>query len=1075
MGLNYKKIGEKGATSGICLYFYRMRAKILNASAGSGKTYQLAYQYVRNVIEQPQLYRHTLAVTFTNKATEEMKTRILREIHRLAEGQEGAYRALLIDELRLTPEEIAKRAREVRAKILHDYSRFSVLTIDTFFQRILRAFIKELNLDLNYNIELETDTILSKSTDTLIEQITTDKALLQWLTRFVEERIEEGRKWDVREGILSLGGELFKEKNKDTLDRLPDREELQRIVTAGTKHHEEMLAAIRHAATEAVQLIEAAGCSIEDFPYKSNGFASFFYHLAAGKMVGYGARVVTAIDDDSKWGKADSRSQQLRPALQPILARLKVLYDSSLRLGNTVSLIRETYRSFALLGDLYANVQEHCNRGQLLFLSETKYLLSKFVSNNDTPFIYEKVGNRFDRFLIDEFQDTSIKEWENFLPLLRNALAQTRERENAVLLVGDIKQSIYRWRGSDWSILHSEARRALGEEQTEVIHLKENWRSLPEIVRFNNEAMQRVVEEDQRRLNAALDEAVSSRNISAQRAASLRNTLADAYREVAQHPRRTKSNEGYISITTYDGELPLVRRICQLMDAGFRPSDMMVLVRKTQEGIDVAAELLDFKSRNHDPRYRFDVMTQEALVIGSAAVSRFIIATMRLALAPDESLPRAQYNHYLSRKFDTPIDDEELSFLRSLRLRSPEEAFELIILRFALQQRPRETAYIQALHEQIIAFCSNRVADLALFLAWWEEHGANRSLSVEQSATTIEVTTIHKAKGLEKPVILIPYCSWSLDPRTSGTNNNIVWAEADEGQATALGRFPIRYKQQMANSAFASEYYRELVASHIDNINLLYVALTRAAESLHIFIPAQRKERSVGALLQSIITCNREEGTTTLGSLTGCYHQTLDSEEFTFGTFAGPAERHNPSTGDTVLLRDYPTSSADLRLRLPSQRYFEEESEIELSPRNLGILMHRAFEQADDEQAIDEAIERMRQAGTLCDAEAAALRQMVAQALSDERVRSWFDGSWECVRTEQEIILPRSRSTRRPDRVLTRGTHAVVIDYKFGERDAARYRSQMREYCRLMSEMGYTEVEGYLWYVKLGKIEQVEL
>lgn len=1061
-------------TSQNCSYFYRMRAKILNASAGSGKTYQLAYQYIRNVIEQPHLYRHTLAVTFTNKATEEMKSRILSEIHRLAEGEAGAYRALLINELHLTTEEIAKRAREVRGRILHDYSRFSVLTIDTFFQRILRAFIKELNLDLNYNIELETETILAKSTDELIEAIAGDRALLKWLTHFVEERIEEGRKWDVREGILALGGEIFKEKNKATLAALRSREELQRIVADCSARSEKARNELQQMAVQAVEMITAAGGSIEDFPYKRTGFANWIYQLAEGQQTTYGARVTAAIADDAKWGKANTLSQQLRPALQPLLAAMRTHYDRSLRLWNTTALIKETYRSFALLGDLYDKVEQYCTREQLLFLSETKYLLSKFVCHNDTPFIYEKVGNRFDRFLIDEFQDTSVKEWENFLPLLQNALAQTEEQHNAVLLVGDIKQSIYRWRGSDWNILHREARKALGEEQTEVIHLKDNWRSLPTIVRFNNEAIRRVVEEDQTRLNRALDEAVTAQHIKPEVADSLRNTLSDAYREVAQEPRRADGNEGFIAISTYDEHPPFVERICRLLDAGFRPSDMMILVRTTREGVAVASELLDFKSRNRDPRYRFDVMTQEALIIGSAAVSRFILSTLRLALNPDESLARAQYNHYLDRPFDTPFRDEERLFFRSLRLLSPEEAFEQIVLHHALDDRPEETAYLQALHEQIIAFSANRVADLALFIAWWEEHGARKSLSVEQSTTTIEVTTIHKAKGLEKPVILIPYCCWELNPKSSGAISNIVWAEADEGEAAALGRFPIRFKQQMAASAFAAEYYREVVASHIDNINLFYVALTRAAESLHIFLPERNKEE-VGTLLRRVITTDYDAGEVTIGSLTGCYREDATGEHFEFGTFAGPVtNRKQKEACETHLLTHYPTSEADLRLRLPSQRYFEEESEVELSPRNLGILMHRAFEQAIDEEAIDEAIEQMRRAGTLCDEEAVTLRRMVAQALTDERVRAWFDGTWEEVRTEQEIILPRNRQTRRPDRVLMRGTRAVVIDYKFGERDASKYRSQMREYCRLMSEMGYTEVEGYLWYVKLGKIEQVE-
>ncbi len=1046
-----------------------MRAKILNASAGSGKTYQLAYKYVRDVVEQPAVYRHILAVTFTNKATEEMKSRILKEIHRLASGAPSAYLRDLCAELHLAEEVVRRRAAEARARILHDYSRFTVLTIDTFFQRILRAFIKELNLDLNYNIEIETASILTKSADTLIERITTDRALLGWLTRFVEERIEEGRRWDVREGILSLGGELFKEKNKEALASARSREELAEIVERMSARCAAAEAELRAAAADAVAQIAAAGGSASDFPYKERGFVSWFLALAAGEIIPYGGRVATACAKDEAWGKPDTLSQRLRPALQPLLRRMREDFDRLQPLRNTCTLLRETYRSFALLGDLYARVQELCDEQQLMLLSETKYLLAEFVSQNDAPFIYEKVGNRFDRFMIDEFQDTSVKEWENFLPLLQNALAQSNEQ--TVLLVGDIKQSIYRWRGSDWRILHQGAAAALGADNVEVRNLEENYRSLPVIVQFNNGAIGRIVEADNLRLNRSLEEAAATGAIDAATRSELHDMLADAYRSAAQRPRRSARNEGYVSVESFTDAPPLVQRICEAIDRGFRPSQIMILVRSATDGARIAAELLDFKGRNTDPRYRFDVMTQEALVISSAPVSTFVTAVMRLAINPDDSLRRALYNRYLGHPFDRPSTDAERRFFRSLRLLSPEEAFERIVLEYDLQQRPAETAYLQALHEQIIAFSTTRIADIPLFLARWDEQGCNRSLSVEQSATTIEITTVHKAKGLEKPVVMIPYCSWQLNPKSSGAVNNIVWAEATAGDAAAVGRFPLRFKQQMAESDFSAAYYRELVYSHIDNINLLYVALTRAAEELHVFLP-ERGGGHVGALLREAL--RPEEERCPLGELEGRYHCGEAGERFEFGSCRGPEPSDEAGDGtETVLLTEYPTAEADLRLRLPSQRYFEEEEHPELSPRNFGILMHRAFAEAANEAEIDEAVEQMLRDGALAPDEAEELRQRIRHALADPTVAGWFDGTWERIRNEADIIIPGAAATRRPDRVMTRGRQAVVVDYKFGEHDAARYRRQIEAYARLLGEMGYEAVEGYLWYVRLGKIERV--
>lgn len=1047
------------------------RAKILNASAGSGKTYQLAFQYVRDVIDQPGRYRHILAVTFTNKATEEMKSRILEEIHKLASGAESDYlrgRENLCLALSLDERTVRQRAAEVRARILHDYSRFAVLTIDTFFQRILRAFIKELGIDLDYNVEIETESVLSKSVDALIEQITVDEELKRWMIAFVQERIDEGRRWDIRDGVLSLGGEIFKERNKQSLTSGASRKELQEIVDHALQRAEAAKQQMCRTAEQAVAIISEAGLTAADFTGKSRSFANYFFTVARGEMKPYTATVARMAATTEGWCPKGSPAEALVSRLQPLLRKLCDTYDRSLRLWNTASLLRENYRSFALLSDLYEKVRQMCEAQNTMLLSETKYILSEFIAHNDAPFIYEKVGNRFERFMIDEFQDTSVKEWENFLPLLQNAIAQSDQ--TSVLLVGDIKQSIYRWRGGDWKILHSEAARALGRQTTLTETLEENWRSLPVVVHFNNDVIGRIVESDNRQLNDTLATAAEQGDITPDEAAAWHDTLANAYRSYRQIPRRGTAGEGYVSVETFAERPPVVERICTLLDQGFQPCDMMILVRSAIDGARIAAELLDFKRRNDNPRYRFDVMTQEALIIGKAPVSSFIIAMMRLALNPEDSLSRAIFNRYLGHPFDRPLADDERDFLHAIRLLPPEEAFERIVIRHRLQEASRETAYLQAIHEQIIAFCSSKIADIALFVRWWDEQGAARSLSVDQSLTTVEISTIHKSKGLEKRVVLIPYCSWPLNPKASGLQN-IVWAEARGDECERLGRFPVRYKSAMAASSFSSEYYREQVYTHVDNINLLYVALTRAAESLHIFIP-ERCDRTVGDLLLRSLTI--EGDTAVSGSLRGEYRSDETGQHFAFGTLSGPsAKKKSASTVEHVTLANYPTHHPELKLRLPSQRYFEEGNDGYLSPRDFGILMHRAFEQADDEQSIRQAVAQMQDDGTLSAADAATLQRMIDQALARPEVREWFGTGWERIRNEQEIIVPNDDTTvRRPDRVMLAADRAVVVDYKFGK-PKDEHREQIRNYCRLLGEMGYSRTEGYLWYVRRGEIERV--
>lgn len=1048
-----------------------MRAKILNASAGSGKTYQLAYKYVRDVIKHPNLYRHILAVTFTNKATEEMKSRILREIHALASGAESPYLDRLRAELGLDAASVAKRAAEVRAKILHDYSRFTVLTIDTFFQRILRAFIKELGLDLNYNVEIETASLLAKSADALIDEIAVDDTLQRWLSEFVQERIDEGRKWDVRDGILSLAGELFKEKNKERIGEAPSKERLAELVARASAQALAAREEISAIAKKALDRMGDEGLGPADFAGKSRSFANYFAAVAEGVMKPPTETVRKRARSTDGWCAKGAPAQRIAPELQPMLLKICDLYDANLKLWNTADLLRENFRSFALLADLHQRVQRICAEQNTLLLAETKYLLAEFIGRNDAPFIYEKVGNRFERFMIDEFQDTSEREWENFVPLLLNAMAQSEEE--SVLIVGDIKQSIYRWRGGDWRLLHEKARRDLGPRNTEVEALKENWRSLPQVVAFNNEAIGRIVAEDNRILNEALDEARSRGDIGPEEVEALTDTLGNAYRGQEQLPKRRERADGYVAIETFDDEPPVVERICQLIDRGFRPSDIMILVRSATDGAKVAEALLDFKQRNSIPEYRFDIMTQEALIVGNAPVSSFVAAALRLAISPEDRLSRAVCNHYLGREFDRPMAEEEIRFFRSIRLLSPEEAFERIVMFFDLKSDVSQIAYLQAIHEQIIAFCAAKIADIALFLKAWTEQGQNRSLSVEQSLRTIEITTIHKAKGLEKPAVIIPYCAWQLDPKSGGVQN-IVWARPDgNGGLDGIGTFPVRYKKAMAESGFSADFYREMVYAHVDNVNLLYVALTRAAESLHIFIPKRSAARSVGTLLLQALRRDDEE-TVSIGGVKGRWQEDQAGEHFLFGSFEGPvAKKPRSGRSEHLFLDDYPTALPELRLRLPAQRYFEETDEPEIAPRNFGILMHRAFEQADDIGQVAEAVERMRCDGTIGDDEARLLRHRIDDALRIPKVREWFDGTWQRVRNEQEIIVPGSVSTRRPDRVMIRGTQVVVVDYKFGMKSESSHHRQVAEYIRLLGEMGYTSVEGFIWYVKRGVIEPV--
>lgn len=1038
--------------------------KIVSASAGSGKTYNLAYEYVRNVVSDPSLYKHILAVTFTNKATEEMKRRILAKINELANGDEHDYAVMLIHDLHLPLEDIKVRAKVVRGLILHDYGNFAVLTIDKFFQRIIRSFIKELGIDLNFNLELPVETLLGSATDRMIDDLSDDDELREWVEAFVDDRMEDGRKWDIRGELLSLGGELFKEDYKRGRSGLGgDKEALRKMVTsvcaAAAKAEKNIAAAARHI----IDIMSDNGLVVSDFSYGAKGVAGYICKVADGEIVPYTKRVSDALEG-GKWYAAKSAKkeqiEELTPVLTQALSELVKLYDASVILMNNAALIKENYRSFGLLADLQARVEAVSKEENIVHISEINDMLGKLVSGNDTPFVFEKAGNYFSHFMIDEFQDTSAMQWNNFLPLLRNATSQSGG--SPVLLVGDVKQSIYRWRGGDWSILAHKAGGAFNAVTYST--LQNNYRSRHDLVKFINAIIGACVAAEDIKVNAMLDSAIEQGFIGDELYGELYGIVGRAYADYEQYPVETNVG-GYVTVTSYSDEPPVVQMVEELQDRGYAAGDIAILVRYRSEASHLAAMLLERKETVGNNGYCYDVVTQDALVLGKAPVVNFIVACMKLACNRTDAISRTIYNRARGNRLSAELSDDDNVFLGRLALMSPEEAFENIVMHYALGNSDEEIAYMQALHEQVLSFSKSNVADIPLFVSWWEESGSTSSIPMPSGGNAITIDTVHKSKGLGYRAVIIPYCSWSLLPKT----NSIIWAEQD-GDASN-GKFPVNYKKVMANSQFASGYYREYVMSQVDNINLFYVALTRAREELHVMMPMPVKSSAecVNGLLDCIMMRNGDN--VSIGNIVGRIEPFGDGLRMEFGK---PSEQNERVVyGNTSLLRYDTTDMAGrIAVRFDAQRYGDEGvADDRLSPRNYGVLLHKVFEQSADMDDVHTRIKEMCSDGGLSEREMNALETALAQALENDTVQEWFDGTWEVVRNENDILIPGGKSYR-PDRVMIKEGMAVVVDYKFGLHRLPMHARQVQRYMSLLRSMGYS-VSGYVWYVSLGDVEPV--
>ena len=1055
------------------------RAKILSASAGSGKTYQLTLKYMCDVILHPERYRNILAVTFTNKATEEMKSRILREIHTLASGSSSPYLEDVKRELGISEAQIREGAKRARTRILHDFSRFTILTIDSFFQRILRAFIKELSLDLNYNIELDTDQLLERSTDSLIESIAKDKQLHNWLLEFAEERLNDGHKWDMRKDLKTLGGELFKEGGAKNIDDNIDRKALHELVNAISAEAKAFRVALQQQGEKALAAMSENHVNAEDFKGASQSFVKNFHIYANGELKAPTTTMLKAADSISEWytKKASEKVKSAANVLQPILKKICDGYEAGIKKINTAKLIHDNFRSFALLADLRKNVNKICNEENIMVLSKTKDILAQFIDDNNAPFIYEKVGSRYDHYMIDEFQDTSVREWHNMLPLLREALASNPEA--SVFIVGDIKQSIYRWRGGHWRLLNSDAMHDLGEENTVVEHLQHNYRSLPNIVEFNNELIYNVVRKDNYYLNQKLDKALREHKIEQSTYDSFYDIMSDAYTDCKQKPGKSCGNIGYAEVTAYDPGLtdsPFIRAIESAIERGYRYGDILILVRGSTDAKRVAKALFEYKYEKFTSQglAGFNILTPDALTLENCEVTEFIISVLRLTINPLNDIERAVYNRFRGLEFDHKFDKEEIEWFNRTAHLSPLEAFEGIVSRFELDKCKESIAFLQAMHEQILAFSSQRVVDIQYYLKWWDERGKKQAITVEMTDDTIEITTIHKSKGLERPIVIVPNSRWHMTPHPS--LQPIVWAKANSGETSSeIGNYPIYYASSMANSNFSEEYYKELVMSHVDGVNLLYVAVTRASRELYLYVPSSLNSESSGEDINTTAPLILDAATAICKKIDEVRAEDKRAmETYTYGELTTCDISNKKSGKGDILLEEYISHQSTLKVRYPSHRCIEEGIAIDSKALSDGIRLHRLFEGAVTEQDLRDAIERMSLDCLIDNTQAETLNTKISDILKDKRVKEWFSGEWETVKCESAIIA--NGEIRRPDRVMISANRAVVVDYKFGDRRSAVYRKQMAEYMQLLRAMGkYENIEGYVWYISLGEIETIEL
>lgn len=1053
---------------------------VYKASAGSGKTFTLTAEYIKLLVRDPRAYQSILAVTFTNKATTEMKDRILSQLYGIYIGdtESEAYLKLICKDLEWNEDRVKEAAGKALKYMIHDYSHFRVETIDSFFQSIMRNLAKELELSANLTIELNNYEILGQAVDSMIEKLDRNSPVLVWLLDYIYERIASDKRWKISKEIKNFGKNIFDEnyieKGKDLRIRLQEKDYIFNYSKHLKALREEVLDQMKSFADQFFGILEEAGLSPSDLKNGSRGISSYFSKILNGKLNNdiKNSTVEKCLENEENWCTKSSpyketilslATSQLIPLLEECE---KYRYKNNIIL-NSCDLSLRHLNNLRLLNYIDEEVRELNYKNNRFFLSDTNALLHNLVNESDSTFIFEKIGTVIRHIMIDEFQDTSRMQWGNFRILLLEGLSQGANS----LIVGDVKQSIYRWRNSDWSILNN-MRDKIGAFNIKIKNLIINRRSEWNIIQFNNQiftaACAYLCEIYRNELNIECEE------------------LKEAYQDVCQESLK-EEKKGYVKVSFLEENQEadyltstletLVNEVKNLIHQGVELADITILVRKNRY-IPVIADFFD-------KHLSCQIVSDEAFKLSSSVAINIIINSLRCLSNPENRISKAQLaiiyqNTVLKRNMNlnTILLNETESFLPAsfvqrtsiLRLLPLYELVEDLISIFEINQIEKQDAYLFSFLDAVTEYIQSNSSDLDSFITFWEENLCNKTIPCGE-IEGIRIMSIHKSKGLEFHTVLLPFCDWKLENETS---NQLVWCFPHETPFDELELVPVNYCISMSQSIYQNDYLNERLQLWVDNLNLLYVAFTRAKNNLVILGKANQRANISELLFNSLLSVSQAyhpswngEGNYEVGSI--CPSE-IKKQKATFNKLSIPSRK-------LMIKKEIYRHQIKFRQFNPSTNFIKdtEDSDKEKNYISQGQLLHTLFSSIKTLEDIYPAIERLLFQGVIESKEKEnQIRKITERAFSNPQIIKWYSGDWHPFNECSIIYQANGRiETKRPDRVMIKGDKVIVIEFKFGKRKK-EYNEQVKNYMSLLSQMRYKDIEGYLWYVFENQLVKIE-
>ncbi|NGM74145.1 UvrD-helicase domain-containing protein [Sphingobacterium sp. SGL-16] len=1106
--------------------------KILKASAGSGKTFSLTLHYITLLLNNENSYREILAVTFTNKATAEMKERILSVLQGLATGNVSdnieSFRKLLINQNpNWSAALIQEKAHRVYRKILHDYSHFTISTIDGFSQKVIRSFTYELNLDAAYKIEMNTNKVKTDLTMMLNQLLDEKPELLDWIIAYAEKKINNNENWNYRNQLSQLAGLIFTENFQEFDGALASADTnqifnlLNKDIFEKTQSYLESLSLAIQSFQETFKALQV---DVNEMKGKSrnplvsaNKITPQVQKLSLSGLIELLGKYTKLIDNEEAYTDKDKNLRyDLIEGFRPVLSQFVTL-EQLLPTYIAYQSVQSNLYYLRLLKEMSDLLSTWRKENSAQLISDSQILLNKLGldAHNDPTFIWEKIGNRYNYFLFDEFQDTSRIQWKNYSPILLNALSNTEGVQHEHLIVGDVKQSIYRWRNGDWRILLQQVEEQVAQNfhlDTEGKNhfidngiLETNFRSLPNIIRFNNYLYQAIPAHMQNVLNDTAKNELSEEGLRWWKNAQNDSMLVRAYENSAQEIPEKKLNnpdkQGSIEIEyikvedsrwrANQAQEESTRKLCEkigewISTGRYEAKQIGILVRSNRQAVEIIQKLMEYKNATG---LHFDVISGDALsLVSNDAINLLVESLKAFVYTSDKHVihhARMAYLYQIITKQKSFEPEAWLHFkennIEKLQSLLPDRLIidwdvwqklplvhlveKLIEIYGFTSDNNVHLPYILTFKDIVGNFTASGERGINQFLEFWEEDGNKAVLPSSGKVNAIEVTTIHKSKGLAYDVVMIPFCSWTLDGMTNGD----FWINTENTPFGQLGRIPIKYTSSVGKSIFYQQYFEEKLFNYMDALNTLYVATTRTKEHIYITAPAFATDKKSGELK----ICN--------DLISDVIYQVLDhpnapfplEEEKVQIDHIIPKEDSNDSdTPCHIALERYPISVAmEKALEKNSTRTINTILMLEKASQ-YGILAHEVMAEASKESDIHKIIARYIDEGILAVENKDLLEKEIYQIWHHPQINQWLSGDYK-IWNESAIITADGR-TLRPDKVFTKEDETIILDFKFTGDNYIEHKTQVDQYMKALQNLGYQNIRGFLFYAKVNELVEVK-